>query len=92
MYQAAIGSLLGLRRLGNTFTVDPCLPAMWPAYSLDWKYGGSLYRISVENPEGRHRGVRSARLDGVLVNSRAIPLHDDGGTHDVAIVLGAGTS
>jgi cyclic beta-1,2-glucan synthetase len=92
MYQAAIGSLLGLRRLGNTFTVDPCIPAMWPVCSLDWRYGGSLYRISVENPEGQHRGVRSARLDGVVVNPRAIPLHDDDGTHSVVIVLGSATS
>jgi cyclic beta-1,2-glucan synthetase len=92
MYQAAIGSLLGLRRLGSTFTVDPCIPAMWPECSLDWRFGRSLYHITVENPERQHRGVRSALLDGVTVNPRAIPLHDDGETHDVVVVLGSGTS
>jgi cyclic beta-1,2-glucan synthetase len=90
MYQAAIASLLGLRRSGSTFMVDPCIPAMWPACSLEWKFGLSLYRISIENPERQNRGVRSARLDGVSVNPRAIPLHDDGGTHDVVILLGSG--
>jgi len=92
MYQAAIGSLLGLRRLGSTFTVDPCIPAMWLECSLDWRFGRSLYHIRVENPERQHRGVRSALLDGVSVNPRAIPLHDDGETHDVVVVLGSGTS
>jgi cyclic beta-1,2-glucan synthetase len=91
MYQAAIGSLLGLRRLGDTFTVDPCIPAMWPACSLDWRFGRSLYRISVENPERQHRGVGSAHLDGVRVDPRAIPLVDDGHAHEVLVELGSGT-
>jgi cyclic beta-1,2-glucan synthetase len=89
MYQVAIDGLLGLRRNDNTFSVDPCIPAMWPEYSLDWRHGRTRYRISVQNPEHQYRGVRSAELDGVTVDARAIPLRDDGGTHEVAIVLGA---
>jgi cyclic beta-1,2-glucan synthetase len=89
MYQVAIDGLLGLRRNDNTFSVDPCIPAMWPECSLDWRHGRSRYRISVQNPEHQYRGVRSAELDGVTVDARAIPLRDDGGTHEVAIVLGA---
>jgi cyclic beta-1,2-glucan synthetase len=89
MYQAAIDGLLGLRRHGDTFTVDPSVPAMWPTFSLEWKHGRSLYRIAVHNPERQHHGVRSAMVDGVSVDYRAIPLHDDGRTHDVVIVLGS---
>jgi hypothetical protein len=47
-----------------------------------------LYRITVTNPEHRCRGVRSAALDGISVDPRAIPLRDDGKTHDVDVVLG----
>jgi cyclic beta-1,2-glucan synthetase len=89
MYQAAIGSLLGLERHGVTFSVDPCIPAMWPAYSLDWRHGGSRYHIAVQNPGHQYRGVRSASLDGIDVDPRAIPLRDDGGSHEVVIVLGS---
>ena len=60
MYQAAVRGLLGLERHGDTFTVQPCIPAMWPGYSIEWKVGGALYRITVQNPEHRCRGVRSA--------------------------------
>jgi cyclic beta-1,2-glucan synthetase len=88
MYQAAIQALLGLRRNGATFAMDPCVPAMWQTYSLDWTYGGTRYRITVRNREHRCRGVRSATLDGAAVNPRAIPLADDGKTHDVVIELG----
>jgi cyclic beta-1,2-glucan glucanotransferase len=88
MYQAALESILGLRREGATFTIDPCIPAMWPGYAIDWRFGQTLYRMNVTNPEHRCRGVRSAELDGVPVDASAIPLRDDGRTHDVAVVLG----
>ena len=88
MYQAAIEALLGLRRNGSTFSVSPSIPAMWATYSLEWIIGGTRYRIVVTNPEHRCRGVASATLDGAPVDSSAIPLADDGQTHDVAIVLG----
>ncbi|MEQ1869203.1 MAG: glucoamylase family protein [Vicinamibacterales bacterium] len=89
MYQAAIGSLLGLQRRGSTFSVEPCIPAMWPGFSLEWRHGRSHYRIEVQNPEHEYTGVRSARLDGVVVDAKAIPLRDDGAAHTVEIVMGA---
>ena len=88
MYQAAIEGLLGLRRNGATFSVAPCVPAIWPQYSLQWRVGRTRYDITVLNPDHRTRGVRSAEIDGTPVDSRAIPLHDDGGTHTVVVVLG----
>jgi cyclic beta-1,2-glucan synthetase len=92
MYRTAIEGLLGLRREGRTFRIDPCIPAMWPGYTVDWRCEGTFYRIAVTNPEGRCRGVRSATLDGVPVDARAIPLRDDGGRHEVSVVLGAPVS
>jgi cyclic beta-1,2-glucan synthetase len=88
MYRAAIESVLGLRREGATFSVSPCIPAMWPSFSMDWRVGKTVYRITVANPERRCCDVRSAELDGAPVDARAIPLSDDGESHDVAIVLG----
>jgi len=88
MYQAAIDSLMGLRRRADVFTMDPCIPAMWPTCSIEWRHGESLYHVSIENPERQHRGVRSATLDGVPVDAAAIPLLDDGKEHEVVVVLG----
>ncbi len=88
MYQAAIEEVLGLRRTGETFAVNPCIPAMWPAFSMRWTVGRTTYRISVTNPDHRTRGVCAATLDRVPVDGRAIPLVDDGEIHDVAVVLG----
>jgi cyclic beta-1,2-glucan synthetase len=88
MYQSAIEGLLGLRRGGATWSLDPCIPAIWPGYSMEWRAGRTRYRITVTNPERRCRGVGSASLDGVAVDPRAIPLRDDGETHDVAVIIG----
>jgi cyclic beta-1,2-glucan synthetase len=88
LYRAGIESILGLRLRGSTFTLDPCIPASWPEYSLDWRRGSSRYHIRVENPQDRCRGVALAELDGERVDAAAIPLRDDGRSHDVRIVLG----
>jgi cyclic beta-1,2-glucan synthetase len=88
MYQTAIEELLGLRRGGATFSVDPCIPAMWPHFVLDWRVGKTRYHITVTNPEHESSGVRSAEVDGVPVDAHAIPLVDDGATHTVNVVIG----
>jgi cyclic beta-1,2-glucan synthetase len=89
MYQAAIQALLGVRRSGSTVSVSPCIPTAWPHYTLEWRVGRTRYRFTVSNPEHRCCGIASAELDGIPVDVRAIPLKDDGGVHEVTIVLGA---
>ena len=88
MYQAAIQALLGLRRQGATVSVEPCVPAVWPEYSIDWTFGGTRYRFTVSNPDHQSHGIASATLDGIAVDPHAIPLLEDGSLHQVAIVLG----
>jgi cyclic beta-1,2-glucan synthetase len=88
MYQTAIEGLLGLRRRGAVFSVNPSIPAMWPAFTLTWRFGRAVYVLTVTNPRHLSSGVESATLDGVAVDPDAIPLVDDGETHAVAVVLG----
>jgi cyclic beta-1,2-glucan synthetase len=87
MYQAAIEALLGLRRRASTFSMEPCIPAAWPGYSLTWRMGRTHYEITVANPHHVNRGVASATLDGDAVDPLAIPLRDDGATHQVVIEM-----
>ncbi len=46
------------------------------------------YEIFVSNPEHRCRGIAAAELDGNPVDPAAIPLVDDGATHQVRVVVG----
>jgi cyclic beta-1,2-glucan synthetase len=88
LYRAGLESILGLRRHGATFAVAPCIPSAWPGFSITWRFGRSRYEIAVTNPERRCRGVAEARLDGVAADPEALPLVDDGGVHEVRIVMG----
>jgi cyclic beta-1,2-glucan synthetase len=88
MYQAAVQELLGIRRRGDTVSIDPCIPSVWPEYTVEWTVGGTRYRFIVLNPEHRSRGVASAALDGIEVDPSAIPLRVDGGEHEVRVMLG----
>jgi cyclic beta-1,2-glucan synthetase len=88
MYRAAIEWMIGLRRNGETFGISPCIPAMWPMFSITWTVAGTRYDITVTNPEHRCRGVRSAELDGSPIDPTAIPVLDDGQRHVVTIQLG----
>jgi cyclic beta-1,2-glucan synthetase len=88
MYRAGLESILGLRRRGLVFEMDPCIPSTWKAYTITWRIGATRYEISVTNPERRCRGIAEATLDGAPVDSSAIPIHDDGASHQLRIVLG----
>jgi cyclic beta-1,2-glucan synthetase len=88
MYRAGLESILGLKRHGASFALDPCIPAVWPEYAITWRHGRTIYEISVANPDHRCRGIAEAELDGDTVDPGIIPLVDDGATHRVRVVLG----
>jgi cyclic beta-1,2-glucan synthetase len=92
MYRAGIESMLGLRRRGSTFSVNPCIPSSWPEFEITWRFQSTRYNILVVNPEHQCRGVLEATLDGASTDAAAIPVVDDGRTHDVRITLGAEAS
>ena len=74
---------------GATFEIDPCIPSSWPEYSIAWRFGRTRYEIAVGEPGAPlPRRSREAELDGAPVDSRAIPLVDDGGRHQVRLRLG----
>ena len=58
MYRAGLESILGLRRHGATFEIDPCIPAAWPAYSIAWRFGETRYAIDVDEPGAPLAGRR----------------------------------
>ena len=78
MYRIGTEEILGLRRRGDTFTVDPCIPSVWPGFSMTWRVDGTLYEIEVTNPDSLCRGVAEATLDGENVDPAAIPLSSGG--------------
>jgi cyclic beta-1,2-glucan synthetase len=88
MYRLGVETMLGLRRKGAELQIEPCIPMAWPHYRIDYRFGSSVYRIEVSNPDGVSRGVREVLLDGAVVRDGRIPLVKDGDTHNVRVRMG----
>jgi cyclic beta-1,2-glucan synthetase len=88
MYRLGIEAILGITRAGEMLNVNPCIPHDWTGFKVDYRFGGTHYKISVENPQGRNQGVRQIFLNGNLLQDGSIPLADDGQPHEVRIVMG----
>lgn len=88
MYRTGLESILGFQKNGDTLVMEPCIPAKWQRYAIQYRYMDTRYAIIVQNPDGICRGVREVRLDGQLVPGNAIPLLNDGQTHEVEVLLG----
>ena len=73
-------------------SINPCIPTVWPEYSLEWRVGRSRYRFVVSNPDHLSHGIARAKLDGADVDPAAIPLVDDGAEHDVSVLMGSESS
>jgi len=89
MYRLGLEAILGIRRIGRTLRIDPCVPKTWSSYQVTYRLGQTTFQIGVENPEGVNRGVKQIKVDGTILTDNEIPLLDDGGRHQVQVLLGA---
>jgi len=87
MYRLGTEAILGFQREGDSLRISPCIPRQWSAYEMVYNYGGSVYYIRVENPDGHNCGVRQITLDGETVKGDCIPLCDDGGQHALHVLM-----
>src|SRR5438105_4783240 len=85
LYRIGLEYILGLKRRGNTLTLEPCIPSTWKQYQITYRFGKSTYQITVENPNGLNGGVARLALDGTPVET--INLLDDGQTHQVNVFM-----
>jgi cyclic beta-1,2-glucan synthetase len=88
MYRLGIEVILGITRAGSALNVNPCIPRHWPGFKVDYRFGATHYRISVENPHNINRGVQQVVLDGAPLPAGFIPLVDDATQHEVRVVMG----
>jgi cellobiose phosphorylase len=88
MYRVGLEAILGFVKRGDALFIEPCVPAAWPGFSIEYRYGGSRYTITVQR-SNEASGAGKVTLDGVVLQGRGIPLVDDGATHAVVVTLNA---
>jgi len=84
MYRLVVESLLGLRLTAGRLQIAPRLPEDWPGYKLRYRYGKTVYRISVRRGPDEDMSVL---VDGVMQQDHAIALVDDRQEHQVEVNL-----
>ena len=86
MYRVGLESILGFQKRGEMLFIEPCIPASWKQFTIEYRYGGSTYEITVENPDGLQRGTVELADAGSAVE-KGIHLVDDGKHHQVTASL-----
>jgi cellobiose phosphorylase len=87
MYRVWLEDVLGVQRRGDVLHIVPNVPRDWNEYSIRYKFGSSVYSITVHNPDGG-KTVSSLEVDGANVQvGDGIALVDDGREHEVRVML-----
>ncbi|MBP1668825.1 MAG: cellobiose phosphorylase, partial [Bacteroidetes bacterium] len=80
--------ILGIQPGYNGLVINPCIPKSWKEFTLQRKFRGAEYTITVKNPKGVCHGVQILTLDGKKVEGNAIPLQAKGTKHQVEVIMG----
>jgi cellobiose phosphorylase len=80
--------ILGIRPDFDGLLIDPCIPTDWKGFSVTRRFRGDVYRIEVENPEGKSKGIKEVIIDGNPYKSNLIPVFGDRKEHVVKVVIG----
>ena len=72
-YKTGIESILGLTKRADRLTFAPHVPSEWPGFSIDYRYGNTLYHLHY------------TRRDGEANPHTEITLVDDGQEHTIEI-------
>lgn len=85
MYQGLVKWFLGIRKEKDQLIIDPTTPESFGDFSVEYKFGSSLYEIRIES---RSKGVLSTNeliYDDAKVEGNRIKLVDDGKRHLVIV-------
>jgi N,N'-diacetylchitobiose phosphorylase len=86
-YTAVTRWILGVQLSFEGLIVDPCIPSDWKEFQVTRQWRGATFEITVRNPEGVEKGVRSTTLNGQRVEG-PIPPQTAGSINHVAVVMG----
>ena len=92
MYRLVLESLLGLRlqitEQGALLHIEPCLPAEWPDFRVDYQFRDTPYKLRIVKAADESGAVTRVLLDGKSHEGSALPLVNDGRPHEAEVRLG----
>ncbi len=86
-YTAVTRWMLGVRLTFDGLIVDPCIPGKWPEFQVIRQWRGATFNVTVKNPDGVQKGVKSVLLNGKSMPG-PIPPQPPGSVNDVVVNMG----
>ena len=80
--------ILGIQPDYDGLIVDPCIPTNWKGFKVTRKFRGATYRIEIQNPESKSKGVKSVSGRWQVREYQSYPMFSDGKEHSVKVILG----
>ena len=89
LYQVGLEWIVGLKVKADGFTLDPVIPEDWAQFSVNWKRQGQVFKISLENPSRRERGVKEISINGEKVRGAFVSFAECRGAEvQIKVLLG----
>ncbi len=81
-------AILGVKPTLDGLQIDPCVPGFLRRFTVTRRFRGAVYAITVENPDGVEKGVRSVTLDGQEIAGTVLPVQPSGSRVSVLVRMG----
>jgi len=88
MHQSLVEWVLGLQPDYDGLMIEPAISKDWKEFSAKRNFRGATYEITVKNPNGVEKGVKSITVDGAAIEGNILPVHGDGKVHAVEVIMG----
>ena len=86
MWYAITQFILGIKPSYEGLEINPCIPSDWKGFNVKRKFRGAEYHITVKNPDGVCKGIKSVTVDGKPVEGNVVKHLP--GTHTVEVIMG----
>ena len=80
--------ILGIQPELDGLRINPCIPSDLKEYTLDRKFRGVTYHITIDNKAGAQKGVTKMVVDGVETDSNLITPVEGKSDVDVVVTMG----
>ena len=77
--------ILGIKPTYDGLEIDPCIPSTLKEYTVHRELRDATFDITVQNPDGKQRGVTSITVDGQPINGQVIQATP--GRHQVIVTM-----
>jgi cellobiose phosphorylase len=77
--------ILGIKPSYAGLEINPCIPADWKGFTVNRKFRGAEYAITVKNESGAMKGVKQITVDGKVIDSNVVP--HSAGKHTVEVIM-----